>query len=60
MKICFTIDDADEIDNLIKGLQLDGQTAREYFEYYRYATFELDIDEALKVNGGRLVPRAEI
>lgn len=59
-KMTITVKEPDEIGNLCDALNLDKATYHDYFEFGEYATFELEIDEALKVVNGRLVPLAEL
>ena len=59
-KIMFTAKEPDEFYALISELKLDDATRKEYFEFSEYATFELEIDSALRVVSGRIVPRSEM
>lgn len=59
-KMTITVKEENEIGNLCDTLNLDKSTYRDYFEFGEYATFELEIDEALRVIGGRIVPLTEL
>jgi hypothetical protein len=59
-KMTITVKEPDEIGNLCDTLNLDKATYRDYFEFGEYATFELEIDEAMKVVAGRIVPWTEL
>ncbi len=59
-KMTVTVNEPDEIGSLCDALKLDKATYNEYFEFGEYATIELEVDEALKVVGGRFVPNCEL
>lgn len=58
--ITITIKEPDEIYGLIKALKLKKAEQNAYFEFKEYCTFELEIDSALRVVSGRIVPLVEL
>ncbi len=55
-----TVKEPDEIQELINVLELDLPTQRSFIEYGEYMTFKLEIDKAMRVVGGRVIPVEEL
>lgn len=59
-KIVFTSKEPDEFYRLQKALGLSKADINEFFDCFEYATFELEIDSALRVVSGRIVGQSEL
>ena len=59
-RVTLTVKDSSEFGNLADALGLSETDRNEFFEFGEYATLELEIDSALKIVGGRVVPVAEL
>ncbi len=59
-KMTVTVNEPVEIEAMMDMFNFDKATYNEYFEFGEYATIELEVDEALKVVGGRFVPNCEL
>lgn len=51
------VKEPDEFGALIHALGISDEVKERHFEFGEYATFELEIDEKLRVVSGRIVPR---
>lgn len=54
--ICMTVREPNELQGLIKAFDLDDVTVDEYFELDEYITLQLEIDSALRVVSGKILP----
>jgi hypothetical protein len=58
--VTFTVKDPDIFQNMAHDLRLTDTERRAYLDCGEYVTFELEIDLALRVVSGRIVPLAEL
>lgn len=59
-KMTVTVKEPEEIEALCDHFNLDKATYNEYFEFGEYVTIEFQVDEALRVVGGRFVTLSEL